>query len=206
MHNPNAFYFFTFHVVCHEHQNPRGKPIQWNDQVVYKWAAETQGWDRETTKHNILEHYDITQINGSNFDPLSIMLYFFPPELTTNGQGTKQNLRLSGEDVLWINKNYANGAPQTAEQFYQKVYNISLQKAIDLSGVVDEKIRSGTDPNSIDVKDFIKNGGMMSILKRAFKIAIAILILVAFVLLVKKLLKRKPQSHAMFFNRRYNFF
>ncbi len=205
MYKCDAFYFFTPHTVFHEHQNPRGKPIQWNDQVVYKWAAETQGWDKETTKHNILEHYDITQINGSNFDPLSIMLYFFPPELTMNGQGTKQNLRLSGEDVLWINKNYSTGAPQTAEQFYQKIYNISLQKALDLSGAIDEKIKSGTDPNTINIKDFTKNGAIMSILKKAFKIAIAILILIAFILLIKKLLKRKPQSRMMFFNKRHNF-
>lgn len=201
MHEYKSVELFTIRRVCHEHQNPRGKPIQWNDQVVYKWAAETQGWDQQTTKHNILERYDITQINGSNFDPLSVMLYFFPPELTLNGQGTKQNLRLSGEDVLWINKNYAQGAKQTAEQFYQKVYNMSLQKAIELSGVVDEKIQGGTDPNKIDVTKIFSNGGLTSILKTAFKIVIAVLILVIFILLVKRLFKRKQISRMSFYNR-----
>lgn len=164
---------------------------------MYKWAAETQGWDNETTKHNILDHYDITQINGSNFDPLSVMLYFFPPELTLNNQGTKQNLRLSGEDALWINKNYNEGAPQTAEQFYQKVYNMSLKKALELSGVVDEKIKGGKDPNTIDVKDLLKNGALISILKMALKIAIVILILVAIVFFVKRLFKAK-QNYKFF--------
>ena len=188
-------------VICHEHQNPRGKPIEWNKDVVLKWAATTQGWDKETTTHNILERYDISQINGSDFDPLSVMLYFFPPELTMNGVGTKQNLRLSGEDVQWINKNYATGAPQTAEQFYQKVYNISLQKALEMSGVIEQKIIGGTDPNKIDFNTVLQNGT----LKKAGKIALGIFLVIAFILILKRLLKRAPQPRVMFFKQRYNF-
>lgn len=171
--------------MCHEHQNPRGQPIQWNDQKVYQWAAETQGWDKETTKHNILEHYNISQINGSDFDPLSVMLYFFPAELTINNQGTKQNLRLSGEDVLWINKNYSVGAPQSADDFYKKVYGISLQKAIQLSG------------NFTDVIDTKINQEMKTaMIKNVLKLALFIFVVIMIILLIKKLFGQRSKKFA----------
>ena len=74
----------TLHEFCHalsmvhEHANPNGKPINWSVCHVTKWANSTQGWDATTIKENIIEKYKVDQINGSEFDPLSIMLYFFP--------------------------------------------------------------------------------------------------------------------------------
>lgn len=202
--NSRSVNFFTVYTVCHEHQNPRGQPIQWNEPVVYKWAADTQGWDKATTKHNILEHYDLSQINGSDFDPLSVMLYFFPAELTLNGAGTKQNLRLSGEDVLWINKNYAAGSPQTAEQFYQNVYGISLDKALALSGSVNQKIKNGEDPNNIDVSDPKDNAMLVFIKKYGIVIFLALIIIFFIVLILKRLMTKSNQNRQMFLNR-YNF-
>ena len=94
--------------MIHEHQNPRGKKIQWDKNKVYAWAKDTQGWSNEETDNNILNAYDIDRINGSDFDPLSVMLYFFPGSLTTDNRGTQQNLRFSATDVLWISKMYPN--------------------------------------------------------------------------------------------------
>lgn len=71
--------------MIHEHQNPRGKTIPWNKEVVYEWARKTQGWDKQVTDINILDHYSLDITNGSYFDPKSIMLYFFPKTLTTDG-------------------------------------------------------------------------------------------------------------------------
>jgi len=116
--------------MIHEHQNPHGENIKWDKSIVYNWAAETQGWDHTTTETNILDRYNLNYINGSDFDPLSIMLYFFPANLTTNDEGTYMNLRLSGYDVLWINKMYEKNAPLSADQFYEKTYKESLDKAI----------------------------------------------------------------------------
>ena len=98
-----------------------------------KWAAETQGWDAQTTKNNIFNRYSISQINGSDFDPLSIMLYFFPGSLTTNDEGTQQNLRMSGYDAEYINKMYKRNAPEDAQEFYPKVYGMSLKTALQNS-------------------------------------------------------------------------
>lgn len=115
--------------MIHEHQNPFGRTIKWDKAAVYKWAEETQGWDKETTDVNIIDHYDKNLINGSNFDPNSIMLYFFPGSLTKTGQGTKQNLRLSPIDAKWLHKSYPG--LESPEEFYIKSFGVSLQDAID---------------------------------------------------------------------------
>lgn len=93
--------------MVHEHQNPVGG-IQWNEPAVYQWAKETQGWDEQTTYNNIIKRYSVDQVSGSVFDPKSIMLYFYPPELTLNNQGTRQNTHYSDTDIFWLKKNYGN--------------------------------------------------------------------------------------------------
>ena len=125
--------------MVHEHQNPRGEKIQWDKNKVYKWAEDTQGWDTKETDTNILNAYNINHINGSNFDPLSIMLYFFPATLTTNGKGTNQNLRFSGIDVTWIHDTYPQVNGISPEIYYKKAYNQTLQSSITKSSEIASK-------------------------------------------------------------------
>ena len=88
--------------LAHEHQNPAGG-IQWNEAVVIREMARSPNfWDEETTRFNILQRYEADQIQGTAFDPASIMLYFFPAEWTTNGVGTQANDRLSATDRQFI--------------------------------------------------------------------------------------------------------
>ncbi|OPY74533.1 MAG: Astacin (Peptidase family M12A) [Syntrophorhabdus sp. PtaU1.Bin153] len=88
--------------LAHEHQNPLGG-IQWNEQVVIaEMAKPPNSWDEETTRHNILRKYSVDQINGTAFDPDSIMLYFFPASWTLNGIATKANDVLSQMDKMFI--------------------------------------------------------------------------------------------------------
>jgi hypothetical protein len=123
-----------FHVLglIHEHQNSKDNPIDWDKNAVYQWAQSTQNWDKQTTDQNILQTYSENQINGSIFDPLSIMLYFFPASLTKNQEGTRQNLRLSGYDVKYVSEKYPGGE-MTPEDFYLKTYNQTLQDNINES-------------------------------------------------------------------------
>jgi hypothetical protein len=117
----------TIHEFCHslgmvhEHQNPNGEPIKWNENKVYQWALETQGWDRNTTYNNIIKQYDKDSINGSGFDLKSIMLYFFPGSLTLNNQGTQQNLSYSFDDINWINKTYPKDI--NINEYFNSVFN-----------------------------------------------------------------------------------
>lgn len=88
--------------LAHEHQNPAGG-IQWNEQVVIREAAKSPNfWDEATTRHNILNKYRAEQVNGTKFDPDSIMLYFFPASWTLNGVGTKANDVLSAMDKAFV--------------------------------------------------------------------------------------------------------
>lgn len=88
--------------LAHEHQNPAGG-IQWNEQVVIDELAKSPNfWDEETTRHNVLNKYTVDQINGTDFDPDSIMLYFFPASWTLNGIGTEANEVLSRIDKEFI--------------------------------------------------------------------------------------------------------
>jgi hypothetical protein len=88
--------------LAHEHQSPFGG-IQWNEAVVIAEAAKSPNfWSEAVTRHNILRKYSADQINGTAFDPDSIMLYFFPASWTLNGIGTKANDVLSRLDREFI--------------------------------------------------------------------------------------------------------
>lgn len=88
--------------LAHEHQNPAGG-IRWNEQVVIREMAKSPNfWDEQTTRHNILRKYTADQLNGTAFDPASIMLYFFPAAWTVNGIATRQNDVLSQLDKEFI--------------------------------------------------------------------------------------------------------
>lgn len=113
--------------LIHEHQNPKNNTIKWDDKAVYKWAQVTQGWDKQTTKINIIEP-PTEQINGSEYDPLSIMLYFYPPELTLDNKGTSENLRLSPYDVIYLNNTYTKTVD--LDIFYNKIYGESIKKQL----------------------------------------------------------------------------
>jgi Astacin (Peptidase family M12A) len=88
--------------LAHEHQNPAGG-IHWNEQVVIREMAKSPNfWDEAQTRHNILKRYAVDQIIGTQFDPKSIMLYFFPADWTTNGIGTEANEELSATDKTFV--------------------------------------------------------------------------------------------------------
>ena len=141
--------------MVHEHQNPRGEKIEWNVPALDKYMADTQGWDKETTKNNIINKYNINQISGSQFDPLSIMLYFYPDDLTTNGEGTKINLRLSGLDVKWLWKTYKpdNINEDDLNTIYESWYNESIDENINKSSKLAKEMDS--DSNTIPTQTII---------------------------------------------------
>lgn len=103
--------------LAHEHSNPQGG-IQWNEAVVLRaLAGPPNFWDEATTRHNVLFRYAADQINGTAFDPESIMLYFFPAEWTTNGIATKANDVLSSMDKQFVAgaKMYPKTAPTVVD-------------------------------------------------------------------------------------------
>lgn len=86
----------------HEHQNPAGG-IQWNrEEVIRALSGPPNNWSVQQIEFNVLNKYSVDQIRGTEFDPDSIMLYFFPATWTTNGIGTKDNPVLSVTDKAFI--------------------------------------------------------------------------------------------------------
>ena len=87
----------------HEHQSPFGG-IEWNEEVVIRdLGGPPNFWTPEQVRHNVLEKYEVNQfLRGTEFDPDSIMLYFFPASWTLNGIATKANDVLSVIDKQFI--------------------------------------------------------------------------------------------------------
>jgi hypothetical protein len=100
--------------LAHEHQNPAGG-IEWNEEVVLRdLSGPPNSWTPEQIRHNVLEKYSVDQIRGTQFDPDSVMLYFFPSSWTKTGQGTKANEILSDMDQAFVASEQAY--PHTAVQ------------------------------------------------------------------------------------------
>jgi hypothetical protein len=92
--------------AIHEHQNPDGGP-EWNvPEVIAQFSGPPNNWSRKDIDFNILQKYSASQLNGTKFDPKSIMLYEFPPELLKNHVGTRNNTTLSAADKRFIKKMY----------------------------------------------------------------------------------------------------
>jgi hypothetical protein len=86
----------------HEHQNPDGG-IKWNEPVVIRdLSGPPNRWDIATIRHNVLHKYSHDQVNGTDFDPKSIMLYSFPVEWTLDGFHSESNLKLSDTDESFV--------------------------------------------------------------------------------------------------------
>ena len=94
----------------HEHQNPFAG-IVWNEpKVVNDLSGPPNNWDLSTIRHNVLDKKAADEIQGSELDEDSIMMYPMPgswitqpPELT---DGISPAPGLSNRDKLWVKSFY----------------------------------------------------------------------------------------------------
>ena len=95
----------------HEHQNPNAG-IQWDEEKVYAALARPpNNWDRATTFHNIIRKLDPDDVQGSSWDPNSIMHYEFEAGLITKPVKYKRIPLipaggLSTRDQKWVKSFY----------------------------------------------------------------------------------------------------
>ncbi len=88
--------------LAHEHQNPEGG-MQWNeDAVIRDLSGPPNFWDEPTIRHNVLNKYQHDQVNGTEFDPESVMLYSFPASWTLDGFHHASNTKLSSVDQSFV--------------------------------------------------------------------------------------------------------
>lgn len=93
--------------LAHEHQNPDGG-IVWNERTVLdSLSGPPNNWSESQIRHNVLNKYTVDQVRGTEFDPDSIMLYFFPDSWVQNGSGTTANQVLSVQDKAFITSSFA---------------------------------------------------------------------------------------------------
>ena len=105
------------HVLgfIHEHQAPLAG-IAWDKEKVYSYyGTAPRNWDRAKVDFNIFDRYSQTTTNSSAYDVLSIMHYFFPADLTTDGSSFSWNTDLSAVDKAFTRQVYPfPPAPATA--------------------------------------------------------------------------------------------
>lgn len=94
----------------HEHQNPNAG-IVWNEEAVYAaLAAPPNRWTRDTTFYNIIRKIEPDAVQGSNWDPDSIMHYPFDAGLILEPAAYANGLQpaggLSARDRTWVTTFY----------------------------------------------------------------------------------------------------
>ena len=126
--------------MIHEHQNPKNNTIQWNKPVVYEELQRTNGWSTQQVNENMFRKYGDAQmcakvkalapysdqqedirgycegdmVNGSEYDPHSIMHYWYPPRWIVAGNANVPvNTTFSPLDEEWLRKYYGTAAATT---------------------------------------------------------------------------------------------
>ncbi len=94
--------------MAHEHQNPRAG-IKWNEPAVYShYGAAPNHWSRDDTYYNIIRKLAVSEVEGSNWDPLLVMHYPFVAGLIDQPvqyrEGTPSNTQLSANDIAWARR------------------------------------------------------------------------------------------------------
>lgn len=90
------------HVLgcIHEHQHPDFSDI-WDEDKVLNYFSNL-GWDENKIRHNVINKLPSCDLTNSNYDPDSIMHYFFPSELSVHNTVFKLNTTLSQKDKDFI--------------------------------------------------------------------------------------------------------
>ena len=110
----------------HEHQNPFAG-IVWDEAKVYGYfAGPPNSWSRDQTFRNVLRKLDQSEVEGSQWDPDSVMEYWFPAGLIKEPAQYQAGLNppggLSGTDVEWVRRWYPPlGASLPTLQPFQSV-------------------------------------------------------------------------------------
>ena len=126
----------------HEHQNPLGG-IVWDEPAVYaSLAAPPNNWPHDETFHNIIEKLVPDTIQGSKWDPDSVMHYQFEKGLILKPVKYKNGLTpkggLSPRDKKWVKAFYPplpSGAPAKIGLFQSQALKLKAHDQADFQFV-----------------------------------------------------------------------
>jgi hypothetical protein len=113
----------------HEHQNPKAG-IEWDEEAVYAALAQPPNeWDRETTFWNIIRKLPANQVEGTIWDPNSVMHYPFEGGLIKKPEQYMQGLQpaggLSAKDKAWVKSLYPP-VPEAVEEGLKPAQSVLL--------------------------------------------------------------------------------
>jgi hypothetical protein len=99
----------------HEHQNPFAG-IVWDEPAVYAYfAGPPNRWPRDQTFHNVLRKLSPSEVQGSTWDPASVMEYDFPAGLIREPAEHRNGIHppgiLSAVDKEWARRWYPDTGP-----------------------------------------------------------------------------------------------
>lgn len=121
----------------HEHQNPFAG-IVWDEQKVYDYfGGDPNNWSRDETFQNVLRKIDAGEVEGSNWDPDSVMEYWFPAGLIVQPAEYHDGLNpaggLSETDKQWVKRFYPTlpAAFPTLEPFQTRTLSLKSGEQAD---------------------------------------------------------------------------
>ena len=151
----------------HAHQNPKAG-IVWDEEAVYKeLGGYPNYWNREKTYHNIIRKIPVDMVQGSNWDPNSIMQYPFKPGLIKKPEEYNQNglyptPGLSEKDILWVKFFY----PELSASDFTK---LSPARSANMDLEFGQQKNFTFTPNSsrkFNIKTFGESDGVMVLFKK----------------------------------------
>lgn len=95
----------------HEHQNPNSG-IVWNEAAVIEYfTGPPNNWSEEQIRYNILRHLEPGEVEGSSWDPHSVMHYGFDASMIEapppyDDEGIPPNFEPSDTDRAWAARFY----------------------------------------------------------------------------------------------------
>lgn len=134
----------------HEHQNPYAG-IEWDEPAVYAaLAGPPNYWSRDETFHNIIRKITPDSVQGSSWDPNSVMHYPFEPGLikapAQYRTGLTPNGGLSARDTEWVKCFYPAqdvAAARTLRPFHSEKLELKPGEQADFT-IVPEATRTYT--------------------------------------------------------------
>jgi len=129
----------------HEHQNPNAG-IDWNEEEVYEeFSGFPNNWPRQKIYYNIIRKINPDLVQGSNWDPNSIMHYSFEAGLINRPEPYNNGLfptpGLSDRDKTWVRTLY----PPIKRDDYS---DIEIFKSVDLSISTGEQLNFTFKPEA----------------------------------------------------------
>ncbi|KAH7323444.1 hypothetical protein BKA65DRAFT_510818 [Rhexocercosporidium sp. MPI-PUGE-AT-0058] len=89
----------------HEHQRPDAN-IPWDKNKAIEYFMKENSWTNDQVEKNIFFCHSAEEIESSEPDKLSIMMYQYPKTVTTDGSSQGENVVLSQKDKDFIAKVY----------------------------------------------------------------------------------------------------